>query len=160
MVPRMTVIAKTTRTVAARNRSDGRRTRWANGGSTTSTRPCCGTVTHLIVSRHVSAAREDVRVPQEIPIYAERVLDVVDRVPRGKVVTYGDVAGLLGEGSGRTVGRVMASYGGAVAWWRVVLATGRPAPGHESEALRRLRLDGVPLRDNVRVDLGLARWLG
>lgn len=102
------------------------------------------------------------RVPQDLPVYAERVLDLVERVPRGRVVTYGDAAGLLGEGSGRTVGRVMALYGGAVPWWRVVLSTGRPAPGHEAEALRRLRADGVALRGSPpdRVDLSLARWLG
>jgi alkylated DNA nucleotide flippase Atl1 len=101
-------------------------------------------------------------VPHEIPPYAERVLNLVDRVPRGCVVTYGDVAGMLGEGSGRTVGRVMALYGGPVAWWRVVLSSGFPAPGHEVEAIRRLRADGVPLRGNPpsRVDLSVARWLG
>jgi alkylated DNA nucleotide flippase Atl1 len=103
-----------------------------------------------------------VQVPREIPHYAERVLDLVEQVPRGRVVTYGDVAGILGEGSGRTVGRVMALYGGPVAWWRVVLSSGHPAPGHEVEALRRLRADGVPLRGSPasRVDMSVARWLG
>ena len=76
--------------------------------------------------------------------------------PVGQVVTYGDLAGMVGSGSGRTTGRVMALYGGAVPWWRVVLASGAPAPGHEREALRRLRAEGVPLRpDGPRVDLAL-----
>jgi alkylated DNA nucleotide flippase Atl1 len=101
-------------------------------------------------------------VAHEIPPFAERVLDLVDRVPRGQVVTYGDIAGMLGEGTSRMVGRVMALYGGPVPWWRVVLSSGYPAPGLEVEALRRLRADGVPLRGSPpnRVDLGLARWLG
>jgi len=100
-------------------------------------------------------------VPREIPSYAARVLDLVDRVPRGKVVSYGDLAEMVGEGSGRTVGRVMALYGGPVAWWRVVRSSGHPAPGHEVEALRQLRADGVPLRgDPPRVDMAAARWSG
>ncbi|HTY71543.1 MAG TPA: MGMT family protein [Actinomycetes bacterium] len=98
-------------------------------------------------------------MPSPLPAHAERVLDLVERVPSGSVVTYGDVAEMLGEGSGRTVGRVMALYGGAVPWWRVVLASGRPAPGHETEALRRLRAEGVPLRGD-RIVLRDARWSG
>jgi len=113
------------------------------------------------VSCLVGPARQDVRVPRELPDYADQVLALVDRVPVGQVVTYGDLAGMVGSGSGRTTGRVMALYGGAVPWWRVVLASGAPAPGHEVEALRRLRADGVPFRaDGLRVDLGRARWSG
>ena len=44
-------------------------------------------------------------------------------------------------------------------WHRVVRADGRPAAGHEREALARLRAEGVPLRGE-RVDLGRARWEG
>lgn len=47
----------------------------------------------------------------ELPVYAERVLDVADLVPPGRVMTYGDVAEWLGEGGPRQVGRVMALYG-------------------------------------------------
>jgi alkylated DNA nucleotide flippase Atl1 len=91
--------------------------------------------------------------------YAERVLDLVERVPAGRVVTYGDVAAYLGEGGPRQVGRVMALFGGGVPWWRVVRASGHPAPGLEREALRRLRDDGTALAsDGTRVDLAAARW--
>jgi alkylated DNA nucleotide flippase Atl1 len=91
--------------------------------------------------------------------YAERVLDLVERVPAGRVVTYGDVAAHLREGGPRQVGRVMALFGGGVPWWRVVRASGQPAQGHEREALRRLRDDGTPLVvDGSRVDLAAARW--
>lgn len=44
------------------------------------------------------------------PPYAERVLDVVERIPRGKVMSYGDVAEYLGEGGPRQVGRVMSLW--------------------------------------------------
>src|SRR5450759_1313736 len=61
-------------------------------------------------------------------LYAERVLAVVELIPAGKVLAYGDVAEYLGESSARAVGRVMFAYGAAVPWHRVVMASGRPAP--------------------------------
>lgn len=89
--------------------------------------------------------------------YARRVLDVVDAIPAGRVLTYGDVAELLGSGAARAVGAVLARYGSEVPWHRVVLATGAPAPGHQAEALRLLAAEGVPLRRD-RVDLFATRW--
>lgn len=88
---------------------------------------------------------------------AEQVLDLVSRIPPGRVLTYGGVAAALGAGGARQVGTVMARYGGGVPWHRVVRADGRPAAGHEREALRRLRAEGVPVRGD-RVDLGAATW--
>ncbi|WP_435849096.1 MGMT family protein [Streptomyces lavendulocolor] len=84
---------------------------------------------------------------EELPEYAERVLEVAELIPPGRVMTYGDVAEWLGEGGPRQVGRVMALYGGAVPWWRVVRADGRPLPGHEPRALGHYRAEGTPLRE-------------
>ena len=92
--------------------------------------------------------------------YAERVLAVVAQIPRGRVLTYGDVREWLGESSPRAVGVVLARHGHEVAWWRVVLADGTPAPVGRGEALERLRAEGVPLRGDARVDLDRARWDG
>lgn len=93
--------------------------------------------------------------------YAERVLDLVARVPAGRVVSYGDVADLLGEGGPRQVGRVLARYGGGVPWWRVLRADGSPAPGLQRRALGALRADGTPMRPpGDRVDMAVARWAG
>ena len=78
--------------------------------------------------------------------YSARVLDVVDAIPPGQVMSYGDIAEYLGAGGPRQVGRVLASYGGGVAWWRVIHADGTPAPGHEAAALRRYLAEGTPLR--------------
>lgn len=89
------------------------------------------------------------------------MLDVVDVIPPGRVMTYGDVAEYLGRGGPRQVGQVMARWGGAVAWWRVVRADGSPPAGHESRALAEYDREGTPLRaDGRRVDLPLARWDG
>ena len=97
-----------------------------------------------------------VRRLAELPDGVEAVLAAVDALPPGRVATYGDVAALAGWGGPRQAGSVMARYGSAVAWWRVVRADGRPAQGHEVEALRRLRAEGVPLRGD-RVDMARAR---
>ena len=44
-------------------------------------------------------------------------------------MSYGDIAEYLGAGPGpRQVGRVLAVYGGAVPWWRVIHSDGTPAP--------------------------------
>jgi alkylated DNA nucleotide flippase Atl1 len=57
--------------------------------------------------------------------FAGRVLDLTDAIPPGRVMSYGDIAEYLGEGGPRQVGRVMALWGGGVAWWRVVHALPR-----------------------------------
>lgn len=91
--------------------------------------------------------------------YAAEVLDIVARIPRGKVLTYGDIAELVGRGSGRTVGAVMSRHGHEVPWHRVVLSSGHPNPAGPVEALRRLVADGTPLaKGGERVDLETARW--
>ena len=56
-------------------------------------------------------------------IAAERVLRIVELVPRSHVVAYGTVAAVAGC-SPRYVGRVMRVFGSNVAWWRVVNAAG------------------------------------
>lgn len=92
-------------------------------------------------------------------VFAEQVLDLVDRIPSGKVMSYGDVAEAIGSGGARQVGRVMATYGGGVPWWRVIRADGTPAPQVAEQALSRLGLEGVPMvASGTRVDLGRARW--
>lgn len=103
----------------------------------------------------------------ELPEYAERVLDVADLIPPGRVMTYGDVAEWLGDGGPRQVGRTMALYGSAVPWWRVVRADGALLPGHELRALDHYREEGTPLREASRsgvhlprLDMKRARWDG
>jgi alkylated DNA nucleotide flippase Atl1 len=91
-----------------------------------------------------------------LPEHVELVLDVVDAIPEGCALAYGDVARLVGRGGPRQVGKVMAHYGSLTCWWRVIRADGRPPPGHEREALAQYRREGTPLRGE-RVDLARAR---
>ena len=103
--------------------------------------------------------------PPAVPDYAARVLDVVETIPPGQVMSYGDVAEYLSEGGPRQVGRVMSLWGGAVAWWRVVHADGSLLAGHERAALAHYQDEGTPLRraadgSLIGVDMRRARWSG
>lgn len=89
--------------------------------------------------------------------YVDLVLDVVERIPPGRVMTYGDIAEFLERGGPRQVGSVMSRAGAPVPWWRVIRADGRPVRGLEETALERLRAEGCALR-NGRVDMRAARW--
>ncbi|MGB9376007.1 MAG: MGMT family protein [Mycobacteriales bacterium] len=100
----------------------------------------------------------------ELTDFARRVLDVVDRIPSGSVLSYGDIAELVVEAGSRraaprAVGAVMARFGGEVPWHRVVYSDGRLPAGHEARAARLLRAEGVPVRGG-RVDLPRTRWSG
>lgn len=95
--------------------------------------------------------------------YAERVLDLVARIPPGRVLAYGDIAKRLGDGGARNVGAVMSRYGSDVPWWRVIRADGRPPQCDEGEAIEHWRAEGTPMVrgpvDGGRVDIAAARWL-
>jgi alkylated DNA nucleotide flippase Atl1 len=96
--------------------------------------------------------------PQE---YVEEVLALVERIPEGRVMSYGAIADALadrcGRNSARQVGTIMARHGGAVPWHRVVTSAGRLPPGHELQARQLLLADGVPLRGD-HVDMRRAAW--
>jgi alkylated DNA nucleotide flippase Atl1 len=103
--------------------------------------------------------------PAQIDDYTSDVLDVVDSIPPGRVMSYGDIAEYLGRYGPRRVGRVMSTHGGAVPWWRVIHSDGSMVPGHERAALRQYRKEGTPLRvsadgSSFRVDMRQARWDG
>ena len=111
----------------------------------------------------MTAKPEPPAEPAGLDGFASRVLDVVDAIPPGRVMSYGDIAEYLGEGGPRQVGRVMALWGGGVAWWRVIHADGTPAPGHDRAALTHYRTERTPLRSAqspVKVDMRRARWPG
>jgi alkylated DNA nucleotide flippase Atl1 len=94
--------------------------------------------------------------------FADDVLEVVDQIPEGMVMTYGDIAEVLGRGGARGVGSVMARYGSDVPWWRVLRSGGWFPQGLEDEALGHYREEGTPLVGGAlhgrRVDLTVARW--
>jgi methylated-DNA-protein-cysteine methyltransferase-like protein len=91
---------------------------------------------------------------------------VVRRIPRGRVLTYGQVAGLLGTPrAARAVGWALRALPDGesrrVPWHRVVGAAGRisfrSGPGPELQRIR-LRREGVRFRGG-RVDMARHGWL-
>lgn len=88
--------------------------------------------------------------------FAQRVWALTARIPRGRVVTYGDIARALGTRSYRAVGQALHRnpYAPRVPCHRVVGADGRLTgfAGGLAKKQRLLRDEGVGVRDG-RVDL-------
>jgi alkylated DNA nucleotide flippase Atl1 len=110
-------------------------------------------------------------LPESPADFGAAVADVVRAIPPGRVMTYGDVAAVLGSKASRQVGRIMALEGSELPWWRVVRAGGLPAAGHEARALEHYRVERTPLiartaaagsadgsRSDWRIDMRRARW--
>jgi methylated-DNA-protein-cysteine methyltransferase-like protein len=91
-----------------------------------------------------------------------RVNALVRRVPRGRVVTYGQVAALVGASrAARAVGQAMRVCPAGVPWHRVVNGQGRVSRrGDGSGALsQRLLLEGEGVRFvRGRIDLERYGW--
>ena len=91
--------------------------------------------------------------------FHSQVYAVVSQIPRGKVATYGDVAGALGSRSvARQVGFALAALPPRrddVPWYRVVNAQGQiscRADGKPSPRQRKILKDeGVTVKTNGRV---------
>jgi len=86
----------------------------------------------------------------------EAVFDAVERIPAGRVSTYGAIGRLVGVGP-RRVARALSTGGGAVPWFRVVRADGTAAEPVRVRQLELLAAEGVPVRGG-RVDLGAVGW--
>jgi methylated-DNA-protein-cysteine methyltransferase related protein len=110
------------------------------------------------------AARGDERELMARPGYNERVYQLVRRIPAGRVMTYGQIADMLGEGyTPRTVGFVMHASPDDVPWQRVINAqgacsTGRVLLPHNIQQ-GLLEAEGIAFDARGRCDLKRYRWL-
>jgi methylated-DNA-protein-cysteine methyltransferase-like protein len=97
----------------------------------------------------------------------KRIERVVAKIPRGRVMTYGDVAAAAGmPGAARTVGYAMRALGRAVPWQRVVgRRNSRTAhitirdPRAKAEQRRLLEKEGVQLDARGGIALSLFGWV-
>jgi len=97
--------------------------------------------------------------PDGYDAFLEAVHAVVESIPPGRVMAYGEVAAAVGSRAARAVGRIMAHSGGELPWWRVVYADGHLLPGYEAQALAHYRQEGTPLAPGDRaIDMRRARW--
>ena len=79
--------------------------------------------------------------------FQEAVKAVIRDLKRGEVLTYGEVARRAGyPRAARAVGNILATNLG-LPWWRVVRANGELAAHSREEQARRLRREGITIRD-------------
>jgi methylated-DNA-protein-cysteine methyltransferase-like protein len=114
------------------------------------------------------ARRRPRSVEARAPKFARAVYALVRQVPRGRVVTYGQVAAILGHPrAARAVGAALSNLPAPliriVPWQRVINAAGgisvRGDVLRPDQQRELLEMEGVPLR-NGRVDLARYRWSG
>ena len=98
--------------------------------------------------------------------FNEQVYALVRHIPRGKVLSYGRVAQLLGVPNGaREVGWALSAlkHGGpAVPWHRVVNAKGRVSikgsPEGAAEQRARLEAEGITFDERGYLDIEQRLW--
>lgn len=96
---------------------------------------------------------------QTNPFFA-RVYHIVRQIPMGKVVSYGQIAWLLGAPrAARKVGWAMRRCPDGLPWQRVVKGDGAIVGG-EYAPLRRAMLEkeGIGFTPDGRVDMEVFRW--
>lgn len=94
-----------------------------------------------------------------------RIWEMVERIPEGRVATYGQIAALVGRpGHARQVGYALHNLPEAseVPWHRVVNARGRVSPRSSPgwDGLQKVLLveEGVVFDADGRIDLERYRW--
>jgi methylated-DNA-protein-cysteine methyltransferase-like protein len=96
--------------------------------------------------------------------YRERVYKIVAEIPQGRVMTYGQIAEILGEGyTPRTVGFVMhAADTQNVPWQRVINSQGACSTGRMTVPVNLqqqiLQSEGIKFDEKGRCDLTVYRW--
>ncbi|HBB87426.1 MAG TPA: cysteine methyltransferase [Blastocatellia bacterium] len=96
--------------------------------------------------------------------YRERVYRLVRSIPRGRVMTYGQLAEILGDGyTPRTVGFVMHGSDDKTPWHRVINAQGGCSTGRialpSDKQQRMLAAEGVEFNERGRCDLQRYLWI-
>lgn len=96
--------------------------------------------------------------------YRERVYRIVRSIPRGRVMTYGQLAEILGDGyTPRTVGFVMHGSDDQTPWHRVINAQGgcstRGLVLPHDKQQRMLEAEGVCFNERGRCHLQTYLWI-
>ncbi len=96
--------------------------------------------------------------------YRERVYEIVRKIPRGRVMTYGQIAEILGEGyTPRTVGYVMhAADTEKIPWQRVINSQGACSTAKMTMPIniqqKMLEDEGIEFNEKGRCDLKIHLW--
>jgi methylated-DNA-protein-cysteine methyltransferase-like protein len=96
--------------------------------------------------------------------YREKVFKLVRRIPSGRVMTYGQIAELLGDGyTARTVGFMMHGSDDQTPWHRVINARGACSTGglvlpHDKQQ-RMLEAEGIEFDSRGCCSLQKYLWI-
>ncbi|HSW79164.1 MAG TPA: MGMT family protein [Candidatus Saccharimonadales bacterium] len=102
-------------------------------------------------------------MPRVDEAFKNRVFEIVAQIPKGKVMTYGQIAALCGAAwAAWEVGQIANHGPSDLPWQRVVnkqggLARGWPnggAAGHKAA----LEADGIAVSEDFKVDIGKLQW--
>lgn len=96
--------------------------------------------------------------------YREQVYKLVGQIPRGRVMTYGQIAEILGDGyTARTVGFAMHGAPDNTPWHRVINARGACSTGRivlpEDKQQRLLEAEKVKFDERGRCNLQQYLWI-
>ena len=96
-------------------------------------------------------------------VYRERVYAIVRQIPVGMVMTYGQLAIVLGDGyTARTVGYVMHGSDEGVPWQRVMNSQGKCSTGRLTIPMNLqqelLEAEGIVFSEKGKCDLGKFQW--
>jgi methylated-DNA-protein-cysteine methyltransferase-like protein len=95
-----------------------------------------------------------------VKTFFEQIYEVVAGIPRGKVVSYGQIARMLGRPrAAREVGWALHNCPDELPWQRVVMKDGNVTGGVFAEVRRALLAEeGVSFLPDGRVDMDRHRW--
>lgn len=102
-------------------------------------------------------------MPRVDAIFKEKVYELVAQIPKGRVMTYGQIAALCGAAwAAWEVGQIAHTGPTDLPWQRVVnkqggLAAGWPGGGRDAHRAL-LEADGVVVSDEYKVDIAKLQW--
>ena len=104
-------------------------------------------------------------MPAQVSVY-EKIYTLVRKVPRGRVASYGQIAGLVDRCTPRMVGYAMAAVpeGSDIPWHRIINSQGRVSPrsAGDGSLVQRVLLEseGISFDAAGHVDLEKVGWRG
>ncbi|WP_102029025.1 MGMT family protein [Salirhabdus sp. Marseille-P4669] len=96
--------------------------------------------------------------------FTEKVIQLIQAIPQGKVATYGQIARLAGNArAARQVVRILHSMSEKyqLPWYRVLNAKGEIVIKSEDlfqEQILNLQIEGVKVNQNTKVNLNEYQW--
>ncbi len=89
--------------------------------------------------------------------FPEAVHELAQLIPAGAVLSYGDVAELLGSGSARQSGKAMGAAPEGTPWWRILRADGTITGALATQANLHWEAEGLS-KSGRRISMNDKRW--